>query len=181
MGISNELFANEREQNANCHTASTPNDVTGKEPGESMSDVMQFAMFMRFLGPPQPGDCEAASAGGVRTWTAAARLSGYTGRMAQAQFLIRRKHFARLGVLLVLALSFSQVGAVRHQYAHDTPGQICSDCLSFAPLLAAAGGKVALPEVGRAQAGTACRPLLAPLAGQTPQHSFRSRAPPCLA
>ena len=58
MGISNEVFENEREQNANCQTASTPNDVTGKDgiatSGQTLSDVQQFAIFMRFLGPPQP-------------------------------------------------------------------------------------------------------------------------------
>ena len=58
MGISNEVFGNEREQNANCQTAPTPNDVTGKNglasADQTLSDVQQFAIFMRLLGPPTP-------------------------------------------------------------------------------------------------------------------------------
>ena len=56
MGISNELFEVEREQNPNCQQASTPNDVTGKEgiagADTTLSDAEQFALYMRFLGPP---------------------------------------------------------------------------------------------------------------------------------
>ena len=56
MGISNELFGSEREQNANCQQDPSPNDVTGKNglatPEQTLSDALQFAMFMRFLGPP---------------------------------------------------------------------------------------------------------------------------------
>ncbi len=101
--------------------------------------------------------------------------------MAQAQFLIRRRWLARLCVLVVVALSFAQIGAIRHQYAHGTSGQVCSDCLSFAPLLATAGGKAHLPAVADAQADVIYRPPTAPLDGQPPLHAFRSRAPPFLA
>ncbi len=81
--------------------------------------------------------------------------------MAQAQFLPHRRYVARLGILLVLALVFAQTGAVLHAYSHThasphrtqttdsgapgPAGQVCSDCLSFAPLLTAAGG-TAQPE-----------------------------------
>jgi hypothetical protein len=94
--------------------------------------------------------------------------------MAQVQFLTR----ARLCVVLIVALAFAQVGAVQHQYAHGSSGEVCSDCLSFAPLLAAAGGKVHLPAVVRVQAGTRYQSPVAPLFGQPSQHAFRSRAPP---
>jgi hypothetical protein len=100
--------------------------------------------------------------------------------MAQAQFLIRRKWLARLCVLVVLALSFAQVGAIQHQYAHGTSGQVCSDCLSFAPLLATAGGKAQLPSVARVHVATIYPFLVAPVVGHPPQHAFRSRAPPSL-
>jgi len=100
--------------------------------------------------------------------------------MAQAQFLIRRRLLARLCVLVVLALAFAQVGAIQHQYAHGTSGQVCSDCLSFAPLLATAGGKTQLPSAARVQASTTYPLLVAPVVGQPPQHAFRSRAPPSL-
>ena len=100
--------------------------------------------------------------------------------MAQAQFLIRRRGLARLCVLVVLALSFAQVGAIQHQYAHGTSGQVCSDCLSFAPLLSTAGGKAQLPSVAHVHADTTYPSLVAPVFGQPPQHAFRSRAPPSL-
>ncbi len=117
--------------------------------------------------------------------------------MAQAQFLPHRRYVARLGILLVLALVFAQTGAVLHAYSHThasphrtqttdsgapgPAGQVCSDCLSFAPLLTAAGGTAQPPTVARSHAGTTYRFFVAPLAGQPPQHAFRSRAPPSLA
>ncbi|HEY4211327.1 MAG TPA: hypothetical protein VGM84_07585 [Steroidobacteraceae bacterium] len=98
--------------------------------------------------------------------------------MVQARFLPGRRFTARLCVLLVLALVFAEAGAVQHQYAHGASNQVCADCLGFAPLLAPAGGKAHLPSIARVHAGTPCRQLVAPLAAQTPQNGFRSRAPP---
>ncbi len=57
MGISNELFQVERDQNASCQFASLPNDVTNVDgPGatDTVSAVEKFAFFMRFLAPPTP-------------------------------------------------------------------------------------------------------------------------------
>src|SRR5438105_3085868 len=101
--------------------------------------------------------------------------------MAQAQFLPGRRWSVRLCVLLVLALVFAETGAVQHQYAHGASSQLCSDCLAFAPLLTAAGGKARLPAVARSHAESPGRTLVAPLAGQRPPHAFLSRAPPTLA
>ncbi|MGH8140425.1 MAG: hypothetical protein ACREVV_19800 [Steroidobacteraceae bacterium] len=112
--------------------------------------------------------------------------------MAQARFLPARRHVARLGMLLALALVFAQTGAVMHGYSHlkvsgkssgtpATSSQSCPDCLSFAPLLAAAGGTSHSLTVARAQIETTYRTLVAPLVGQSPQHAFLSRAPPFLA
>ena len=112
--------------------------------------------------------------------------------MAQAQFLPGRRHVARLGVLLALALLVAQTGAVMHAYSHlsasgesrgvpATSGQPCPACLSYAPLLAAAGGTSHSPAFARAEIGTTYRTLVAPLVGYSPQHAFLSRAPPLLA
>jgi len=53
IGVTNELFPQEREDNPACATNSLPEDhpdpVTGKP-----SDIEAFAGFMRFLAPPQP-------------------------------------------------------------------------------------------------------------------------------
>jgi CxxC motif-containing protein (DUF1111 family) len=57
MGISNELFHVERDENASCQFASHPNDVTnvdGPLPTDTVSAIEKFAFFMRFLAPPTP-------------------------------------------------------------------------------------------------------------------------------
>ena len=57
MGISNELFQVERDENATCQFASHPNDVTNVDaalPTDTISAVEKFAFFMRFLAPPAP-------------------------------------------------------------------------------------------------------------------------------
>jgi hypothetical protein len=95
-------------------------------------------------------------------------------------------------MLLALALVLAQTGAVMHGYSHlrasgETPpaspasSHSCPDCLSFAPLLAAAGATSHSLSVAPAQSGTTYRIPVAPLSGQSPQHAFRSRAPPLLA
>jgi len=67
MGISNELFQTEREED--CSLASTPNDFTNPpdthqppNPLAVLSDIEVFAAFMRFLAPPTPSDSEPGGA-----------------------------------------------------------------------------------------------------------------------
>lgn len=59
MGITNELFSNERGYPPNpvppgCLVNPTPEDPTVFDPSLSLSDVAQFAVFMRFLDQPAP-------------------------------------------------------------------------------------------------------------------------------
>jgi CxxC motif-containing protein (DUF1111 family) len=57
MGITNELFQTERDETASCQTMGTANSVTNTDatmPVETLSDIEQFAIFMRFLAPPTP-------------------------------------------------------------------------------------------------------------------------------
>jgi CxxC motif-containing protein (DUF1111 family) len=56
MGISNELFQTEREENRKCQYATTPNDTSHPELSglNVLSDVEKFAGFMRLLAPPKP-------------------------------------------------------------------------------------------------------------------------------
>jgi CxxC motif-containing protein (DUF1111 family) len=58
MGITNELFQNERDETPGCQFAQTPNDTTAAEGAttmvEMLSAVEKFAHFMRFLAPPAP-------------------------------------------------------------------------------------------------------------------------------
>jgi CxxC motif-containing protein (DUF1111 family) len=71
MGISNELFQTEREEDPNCQFKPTPNDttnpshITETDPVKKLdilSDVEKFASFMRLLAPPVPsGDAPGGS------------------------------------------------------------------------------------------------------------------------
>jgi CxxC motif-containing protein (DUF1111 family) len=57
MGVTNELFPNEREgAPASCLFNTTPEDTTnfGESGAQLVSDIVGFADFMRFLAPPQP-------------------------------------------------------------------------------------------------------------------------------
>ena len=57
MGISNELFQSERDENPTCQFATVPNDFTDTDnavPADAMSAMEKFAFFMRFLAPPAP-------------------------------------------------------------------------------------------------------------------------------
>jgi CxxC motif-containing protein (DUF1111 family) len=52
MGITNELFQSEREENTSCQFAPVPNDVT---PNVNLIGAIEnFANFQRFLAPPRP-------------------------------------------------------------------------------------------------------------------------------
>lgn len=57
MGVTNELFPNERDQTPGCSYNGLPEDgtrfdLTGTE---MSSDIVHFAMFMKFLDQPKPG------------------------------------------------------------------------------------------------------------------------------
>ena len=95
----------------------------------------------------------------------------------------------RVALLMAMALLMAQFGAQAHAYSHihaapHAAGQAdyhtgqCFDCLSFAPLLASAGGPshalVVVPQ------GVTAAPdaELVTLTTATPAHGFQSRAPP---
>jgi CxxC motif-containing protein (DUF1111 family) len=71
MGISNQLFPQERDETAACRTyASTPED-TNNFPASNygtattvLSDIEAFADFMRMLAPPTPAPATASSTNG---------------------------------------------------------------------------------------------------------------------
>jgi CxxC motif-containing protein (DUF1111 family) len=57
MGITNELFPQERDETPNCQFARTPNDTSnpdGATPGDTLSGIEKFSFFMRLLAPPTP-------------------------------------------------------------------------------------------------------------------------------
>jgi CxxC motif-containing protein (DUF1111 family) len=57
MGITSELFQNERDQTPSCQFADVPNDVQNFAPKttlEAVTAIANFANFQRFLAPPTP-------------------------------------------------------------------------------------------------------------------------------
>jgi CxxC motif-containing protein (DUF1111 family) len=53
IGVTNDLFPQERETNPGCATNATPEDTTDFA-ANTASDIENFAVFMRFLAPPPP-------------------------------------------------------------------------------------------------------------------------------
>lgn len=57
MGITNEAFPTEREEDPKCQFAQVPNSITDlSKPTlkEGLSSIEKFSFFMRFLAPPEP-------------------------------------------------------------------------------------------------------------------------------
>jgi CxxC motif-containing protein (DUF1111 family) len=65
MGVTNENFPNEREENPNCSKNGTPESLTAFAVGNSdPADIVSFVAFMKFLDQPTPactgGECSAS-------------------------------------------------------------------------------------------------------------------------
>jgi len=70
MGISNELFQQEREQNPSCQFATVPNDVTPTDVPTTpagLNAVEKFAFFQRFLAPPTPSPDTPGGGGSINS------------------------------------------------------------------------------------------------------------------
>ncbi len=97
----------------------------------------------------------------------------------------------RLVLLMALALLWTQLGAQLHAYSHLHAGSHatdqlydrggpCSDCLSFAPLLATAGGPGHLLLAASVGVDVAPATAVRSLTPRPAATAFRSRAPPSL-
>ena len=79
MGVTNDLFPTERDENENCQFVAQPNNVadqTAATPAEQMSGIEKFATYMRLLAPPQ---ASTHSPGGGPSITAGRALFDSTG------------------------------------------------------------------------------------------------------
>lgn len=79
QGVSNELFQTERDETPNCQFAAVPNSVTNTDattPFQVLSDIEQFAFFMRFLAAPTPS---ADTPGGATSIASGKSLFNSTG------------------------------------------------------------------------------------------------------
>ncbi len=68
MGVTNELFPNERDETPGCVVNGTPEDATNfDDPGPGFSsDVLKFTASMRFLDQPQPGPSNSSTRHGAQ-------------------------------------------------------------------------------------------------------------------
>jgi CxxC motif-containing protein (DUF1111 family) len=78
LGISNELFPSERNETRACQFATSPNDTTNPQlTGLAiLSDIEQFAAFMRLLAPAEPS---TTVPGGATSITHGAAVFSQTG------------------------------------------------------------------------------------------------------
>jgi len=68
MGITNELFQTEREENRNCQFAAHPNSITDTTASNGtavISAIEKFSFFMRFLAPPKPSADQPGGAASI--------------------------------------------------------------------------------------------------------------------
>src|SRR5215468_2524732 len=97
MGITNDLFQNEREGDPNCQFNATPESVTPLQPENTaspsanfQSDIELFSAFMRLTAPPTPAGspaapaAQAAGASGQTTGTAGQATGSATPSAAAA-------------------------------------------------------------------------------------------------
>ncbi|HTS37840.1 MAG TPA: di-heme oxidoredictase family protein [Candidatus Solibacter sp.] len=70
MGVTNELFPNERDETPGCTFNATPEDTTNFDLNgpDQPSDIVRFATFMRFLDQPQPGPSSASTQNGAKVF-----------------------------------------------------------------------------------------------------------------
>ena len=70
IGVTNELFPNERDQTPGCQYNGTPEDSTNFDlTGTALpSDIVRFAMFMRFSDQPIPGASSPSTQNGAKVF-----------------------------------------------------------------------------------------------------------------
>jgi CxxC motif-containing protein (DUF1111 family) len=57
MGVTNDLFYTERDEDSHCEYADSPNSITDPDAAmavDAISSIEKFTFFMRFLAPPTP-------------------------------------------------------------------------------------------------------------------------------
>jgi CxxC motif-containing protein (DUF1111 family) len=70
MGITNDLFMTERDEDAKCDYANNPNSITDPDvstPVDAINSIEKFTFFMRFLAPPTPSDTKPGGAPSITT------------------------------------------------------------------------------------------------------------------
>ena len=102
---------------------------------------------------------------------------------------LSRQSTLRIALMTAMALLIAQFAALNHAYSHlrpgsdsteqqDSHGRLCSECLSFAPLLSTANGSGALSFIAPQGVSAAPGVAVASLISRSLTPAFRSRAPP---
>jgi hypothetical protein len=102
---------------------------------------------------------------------------------------LSKKAALRIALISAMALLIAQFAAQGHTYSHvrpgsdstqqlDSHGRLCSECLSFAPLLATAGGLAHVSFIRPDGIAPAPDVSVLSLISRSPTAAFRSRAPP---
>ncbi len=71
MGVTNEAFNTERDQTPGCQFNPTPEDSTNFDSASTAlpSDIVRFAMFMKMLDQPQPGQSSQSTQHGSQVFS----------------------------------------------------------------------------------------------------------------
>lgn len=71
VGVTNELFTTERDQTPGCQFNATPEDSTNFDSSGTAlpSDIIRFAMFMKMLDQPQPGQGSPSTQHGAQVFS----------------------------------------------------------------------------------------------------------------
>lgn len=70
MGITNDLFMTERDEDPNCEYADNPNSFTDPDAGspiDAINSIEKFTFFMRFLAPPTASETTPGGAASIAT------------------------------------------------------------------------------------------------------------------
>jgi CxxC motif-containing protein (DUF1111 family) len=70
MGITNDLFMTERDEDDHCDYADNPNSITDPDaatPIDAINSIEKFTFFMRFLAPPTPSTTIPGGAPSIAT------------------------------------------------------------------------------------------------------------------
>jgi CxxC motif-containing protein (DUF1111 family) len=113
MGISNELFPTEREENAACQFATNPNnsiDTIEEDSVIAMPGVQKFALFMRLLAPPVPSSNAPGGSASIQRGRA---------QFVEAGCALCHTPSLRTGNATVVALRYQQVNLYSDLLVHD--------------------------------------------------------------
>ena len=102
---------------------------------------------------------------------------------------LTQKASLRVALVTACAFLFAQYGALAHAYSHlhstststyllDAHGKQCADCLTFAPLLSAAGAPDSEPFIAPQSVNPAPAAAADSLIARRFSASYSSRAPP---